>query len=146
MRAIETHLGPNPLVRWKERYARWTRAVETSPISPSVLVRWKIEINFSRPNRHTLALIISLVVSSVFGVVSWVSCDWTWFSRSGALITITGVVTEYWDVITTRRADDMSFWRSQEVHAATRAAIFFMCIGTLIWGFGDLTGWIVGAC
>ncbi|OFW26678.1 MAG: hypothetical protein A3H97_00785 [Acidobacteria bacterium RIFCSPLOWO2_02_FULL_65_29] len=79
-----------------------------------------------------------LVAAIVHGVLR---CDLAVVNRYGTLIVIAGVAVDYWPVLTTSKADDLSFWRSQEGHDATRSAIVVVCLGTLVQGFGD---WMVG--
>ena len=61
-------------------------------------------------SRHRIAVSCVLTIAAVSGGYSFLSCDWCWFQRSGSLTVIAGVVTEYWEVLKARKADDLPFW------------------------------------
>lgn len=43
-------------------------------------------------HKHSTVIIIAVAIALVVGVVpSFILCDWTWFSRSGALLTSFGI-------------------------------------------------------
>lgn len=88
--------------------------------------------------KHMLTIIICVLIFVLHVYLGWQYCDWTWITRSGASIVAVGILLESWKLLMTSHADDMPIWRSQEGHAAIRAAILIVCVGTLIQGYGDL--------
>lgn len=87
--------------------------------------------------------------------------DWSWFSRSGSLIVVNGIVLTSHQIIEhmrtlTRyqRSNGSQFyrdWASEEkqhfIHddpfsqwIVERQGFYLLIFGTLIWGFGDLIG------
>ena len=97
-------------------------------------------------SRHTLTILIVALVTMASFVVSYVRADWLIFSRAGALIVVLGVFLEYWPIIIQPDHGKMPFWRSDDSHTAARIAAIVVCIGTLIWGFGDLSCYLFGQC
>ena len=90
--------------------------------------------------RHWLTFIVSIIIATSFVAWSLHTADWNWFSRSGSVIIVVALLMEYWPILSTRSVSNMSFYADQETHTATRVAVPLACIGTLIWGFGDLVG------
>jgi len=97
-------------------------------------------------NRHSIAVLATIGIVFVSGFMSYFSCNWSTFSRAGALIIVSGIVIEYWQVLKTFKADDMPFWRSQEAHESARVAILLVCLGTVISSYGDMLGNEVKRC
>jgi hypothetical protein len=69
--------------------------------------------------------------------------DWTWFARSGSVIVILAIITEYLPTLREGNVQNIKFWAQQEDHSSTRVAAWLVMIGTGIWGFGDLVGKLV---
>jgi len=93
--------------------------------------------------------------------LSVVSADWTWFARSGAVLTVLGLVLASRKILIARadlvtlladmeRADGTartarleSFKRLQrdlDRQVMEKAGFGLLILGTLVWGFGDLLG------
>ena len=92
----------------------------------------------------TLLLISGVLLVSV--MVSWFKCDWVWFSRGGALAVLIGLLVQSRKIITTRRNYELPFWKNQDTRRAFRNGFIAVCIGTIIWGFGDLVSGLTFAC
>jgi surface polysaccharide O-acyltransferase-like enzyme len=94
-----------------------------------------------------VAIVISCAAIAAGGVVlGYMRCDWSALPRSGALVVVVAILSEYWVVLTTPSPDQMPFWTTTEGHTATRVAIVLMAIGTLMQGFGDLLAQPVLTC
>lgn len=91
-------------------------------------------------SRHYFSIILCCIVVTIFTTISVISNNWNWFARSGALLVIIAIVTEYLPTLKTKKADEMLAWTNQDDHNATRVAATLVVAGTLIWGFGDLVG------
>ena len=89
-------------------------------------------------SRHYFAIFGSVIIAVVSFTISYTTCNWLSFSRSGSLIVALAVSIEYWPIIRSRIVDKLSFWTSQESHTANRITAILAILGTLIWGFGDL--------
>lgn len=93
-----------------------------------------------------------LVIATCLGILgvniwlSWLTCDWSWISRSGTLIVVAGILLEGWLVLKTPRYGDMPFWNSQAGHTAVRVGIVIVCLGTLIQGYGDHISILFSSC
>ena len=87
---------------------------------------------------HVLTFTVAALIAVASAYFSWALCDWSWFQRSGNLVAVSGILLEYWQVLTTPKADSMPFWRTQEGHSAARVAIVIVCFGSVIQGYGDL--------
>lgn len=94
-------------------------------------------------SRHHLSVAICSVVAVVFVWISFVTRDWTWFARSGSVIVIVAIVTEYMPTLREGNVQNTKFHPQQEDHSSTRVAAYLVMIGTGIWGFGDLVGKLV---
>ena len=94
-------------------------------------------------SRHHLSITICLVVAVVFAWISFVTTDWMWFARSGSVIVILAIVTEYLPTLREGNVQNTKFWAQQEDHSSTRVAAYIVMSGTAIWGFGDLLGDLV---
>jgi len=90
--------------------------------------------------RHWLTVIVCAATIAGFAILSALNSDWSWFSRGGSVIIVVALVMEYWPILSTRSVADMPFYAQQGTHTATRFAVPIACVGTLIWGFGDLLG------
>jgi hypothetical protein len=113
------------------------------------------------------ALLLSVIV---IGGGIWFSLeqsDWSWFSRSGSLIVIIGVLLTSSQIIensrklkTRRSQHDHNFNRDfandikeqtlkrsrsldEDIWENSLRGLYLLVAGTLIWGFGDLAGLIV---
>jgi hypothetical protein len=89
-------------------------------------------------SRHYIAVFGSIIIAAISFTMSYTTCNWLTFSRSGSLIVALAVSIEYWPIIKTSLVDKLSFWTSQEKHTANRITAILAITGTLIWGFGDL--------
>lgn len=113
--------------------------------------------------RRVVRLFLLASALSVAGCV-WASLatgDWTWFARSGAVLTALGLVLASRKILIARadlvallsdmeRADGAertarleSFKRLQrdlDRQVMERAGFVLLVVGTLVWGFGDLVG------
>jgi len=121
---------------------------------------WKLNLHLSTRK----ALLLSVVV---FAGGIWLSLklvDWSWFSRSGSLIVIIGILLTSSQIIensrklkTRRSHHDHNFKRdfAEDIkkHNLERSrhldeniwenglrGLYLLVAGTLIWGFGDLIG------
>ena len=94
-------------------------------------------------SRHHLSVAICSAVAVVFAWISFVTTDWTWFARSGSVIVILAIITEYLPTLREGNVQNTKFWPQQEDHSSTRVAAYLVMIGTGIWGFGDLVGKLV---
>lgn len=95
--------------------------------------------------RLWLVLICSAIfLASIW--LSWRTCNGSWINSSGTLIVIAGIVLEGWKLLTIKRADDMTWWRTQESHTAIRVALLIVIVGTLVQGYGDFLLGLLRTC
>lgn len=104
-----------------------------------------------------LLLAVALAITVVGSTASFVAGEWRWFSRSGAVVVLIGVLMSARKCVrigfkglfqgTPVTGDSRSAPASEEKNTETergqdiRAAqwgIWVAVVGTLIWGFGDL--------
>jgi len=106
------------------------------------------------------AYIVALL-TLLFGVVFSLNLhDWSWFSRSGSLVVVNGIILTSHQIIehvgrlNRRRsrwesqfnhdwADDDKqnlIYRDEHLWATEKYGLYMLIIGTLVWGFGDLLG------
>jgi hypothetical protein len=116
-------------------------------------------------DQRTQAIFITLLIIIAFGILPSIYFDcWDWFSKSGSLIVCYGVIlawVHYWhDVALEKSASETieSIEKNIEHENFDRHASFIneyrvlfkanrkfieliiICLGTLIWGYGDLFG------
>jgi hypothetical protein len=125
----------------------------------STLPRETSSVALRRVVRFFLALAFVAVGASLW--LSVATADWTWFARSGAILTALGLVLASRKILIAR-ADlvallaDMesadgtartvrleSFKRLQrdlDRQVMEKAGFGLLIVGTLIWGYGDLLG------
>jgi hypothetical protein len=106
-------------------------------------------------------LLASALVTVAFVALSIATGDWTWFSRSGAILTALGLVLASRKVLIAR-ADLLSLLSEMEAvdgaertvrleafkrlqrdldrQTVEKAGFGLLILGTLVWGFGDLVG------
>ena len=108
-----------------------------------------------------LFVLATVVTMAAAIALSIGTADWTWFARSGAIITALGLVLASRKVLIARadllalladmeRADGTertarlaSFKRLQrdlDRQVMEKAGFALLILGTLVWGFGDLVG------
>ena len=112
------------------------------------------------------ALLLSLLVF-IFGILLSIQReDWTWFARSGSIIVVIGIFLTSSQIIENSRrlkirrcrhklnfhrdyAEDLkraSLERSrsldEDIWENGLRGLYLLVIGTLIWGFGDLAGYL----
>ena len=108
-----------------------------------------------------LFVLATVVTMAAAIALSIGTADWTWFARSGAIITALGLVLASRKVLIARadllalladmeRADGTertarlaSFKRLQrdlDRQVMEKAGFALLILGTLVWGFGDLIG------
>lgn len=110
------------------------------------------------------ASLLSLIVLSLGAWFSVNLNDWEWFSRSGSMVVVIGIILTSSQIIENSRnlkarrshheqnftrdfADDMkrrSLDRSrgldEDIWENGLRGFYLLVIGTLVWGFGDLAG------
>ena len=99
----------------------------------------------SRRKKYSIWAVAFLILCA-FGFISWVQCEWIWFSRSGSLLVVFGLIFLYWDVLKGKKADDFSFWMTQKDLDTIKLFVGLTCVGTTVWGFGDWLGNIFQIC
>lgn len=102
---------------------------------------------------------LASIVLVASALVSYLTCQWHWFGRSGAIVTMVGVLLSVRPLV---RMGLTEWLRSQSVinggHAeptpeereedrqtkldvtATQIGVAMALVGTLIWAYGDLVG------
>ena len=111
-----------------------------------------------------LLAIASLVAGAWFSLLSG---DWQWFSRSGSLLVVLGILLtssqiiengrrirmrrqqhashfkhDYADDLDRHRLDHASIHEEDLWHDGLRG-LKLLVVGTLVWGFGDLAGYLL---
>jgi len=97
-------------------------------------------------NRHALTLCVIIFVIVVSITTSYIQSNWLFFSRSGSLIVALGIFIEYLPILKEPCHDKLPFWRSKDSHKAARVSAVCVIIGTLVWGYGDLTCILFNQC
>jgi hypothetical protein len=111
---------------------------------------------------------LSLIVTGSSITFSLRTGDWSWFARSGSLVVIIGIFLTSTQVIENSRRlrsrrthhvknFDRDYAEESRKETLSRSRIldenlwenglrgfYLLVIGTLIWGYGDLVGHIVG--
>ncbi len=108
------------------------------------------------------AYIIAILTLIVGAIISLESNDWQWFSRSGSLLVINGIILTSRQIIEhiqqlkhlQRHAhQSLRDWAKgdknhliKEYHELQwrdeKYGLYMLIAGTFIWGFGDLVGYI----
>lgn len=121
--------------------------------------------------RHSAATVnaylLALAVVGAGIAASVASGTWSWFARSGAFVVVIGIVLTSSQIIEDERrlrqrrqqrdrAGNVANrdWASEDSRLAQsrrhdehlfeneRSGLYMLVAGTLIWGFGDLLGWL----
>ena len=121
-------------------------------------------------DNHSLnILLIKLLSIADVTVGVWLSMsvgDWQWFARSGAMLVVLGILLtssqiiensrrlktrhtlhpshfkhDYAEELKQRKLAHASILEEDIWHDGLRG-LYLLIIGTLIWGFGDLVGWL----
>lgn len=92
--------------------------------------------------RFWTALLASIAALAAGVFMSRRTGDWTWLSRTGALVVIIGAVVAAWDSI---RAGNSALLFARHLFSKERMpseslGLALMVLGTLTWAFGDLLG------
>ena len=88
--------------------------------------------------KHIFLGIVALLILLLGFFFSYHKNDPTWFARSGSVIVILGIIVEGWIILTTGDAKKMPVWSSPEGLWSAKMAIGLVCLGTLVWGWGEL--------
>lgn len=118
-----------------------------------------------KPHRFTVkAYGIALLTLALGAMLSLKLNDWTWFSRSGSLVVVNGIVLTSHQIIQhiqhlsrSAREQNSPFnrdWANEEKHhfihddhvhkwVSEKNGLTMLIVGTLVWGFGDLVQWLV---
>lgn len=106
-------------------------------------------------DEHWKAIIFSIFLLSIFGVLPSIYFnDWSWFSRSGALLVCFGVYIAWLDYkgmiendilklrssLDTQIAEIFDEFNAKNKSYFNRIEFLVVILGTLIWGYGDLLG------
>lgn len=127
-----------------------------------------------KTTRHRLllstrkAMLMSAITIAAGSWISFTSHDWSWLARSGSLVVIIGMfltssqIIENSRKLKNRRAcSDHNFTRDfaddikrdtlersrsldEELWESGLRGLYLLVAGTLIWGFGDLVGVLLG--
>lgn len=111
---------------------------------------------------YWLVVCVGLTAIAVSVGASFLYCDWTWFGRSGSLLTLSGATLAVRPLL---RLGPAEFYRDQndidggsfvptpeEIEAerqglldvqAAHTGFWFILIGSLIWGYGDLVQFLL---
>ncbi|QKQ27902.1 hypothetical protein [Candidatus Reidiella endopervernicosa] len=112
-----------------------------------------------RTRRFTLKAYTAAFATLLIGAVISIRLgDWSWFSRSGSLVVVNGIILtshqiiEHMHALTRNHQHGMQVrhdWASEEKHnlingdnekrwRIEKYGLYMLIIGTLVWGFGDL--------
>lgn len=104
---------------------------------------------------------IALLTLAAGVALSYYFSDWRWFSRSGSLVVINGIILTSHQIIEHMHAlgryqrhgetPCSRDWAHAERHTilydnheirwiSERCGLYLLVLGTLVWGFGDLAG------
>lgn len=116
------------------------------------------------PLTITKSLFLSFSVSAISIWLSIQNQDWLWFSRSGSLIVVIGILLTSTQIIENsrklqarRRSNENNFSRDfagdikkqtlehlrynhEDMWKHSLNGLYLLIIGTIIWGYGDLLG------
>ena len=115
-------------------------------------------MNRNLSNTYLLVgIAVTAVVTSI--LVSYLTCKWHWFGRSGAIVTMIGVILSVRPVIRMGydewikslsiidgghyppTPEEIEEERQMNLDAmASRIGIYMALVGTLVWAYGDLVG------
>lgn len=131
-----------------ERIVLFLRLWECKPIDDRISYRSKSDYKHSKMASQ---LILNLFFTlSMFLSVVWVAIsfdeaisenDFLWFQRSGAILVLFSVMHEYFNKHYTLHPTDQYYNQRKIVFKIRKTArllsFVFVCIGTLIWSYGD---------
>lgn len=108
----------------------------------------------------TLRAYTTALVTLALGILlSLKFSDWSWFSRSGSLVVINGIILTSHQIIMhmqnlsqyqrQRQSQFQKDWAHEEKHhfihedsenrwKSEKYGLYMLILGTLVWGFGDL--------
>jgi len=115
-----------------------------------------------KSTRYTIKAYAAAFVTLAAGVaLSVESGDWSWFSRSGSLIVVYGIIlTSHHIFVHVHNLNHMQHHRNSQIQRDwaretkhefihddiehtwmnEKSGLLMLVLGTLIWGFGDLIG------
>lgn len=96
--------------------------------------------------RHLIVLYIMSAVLLLAGRVAWQHCEWELLSSVSAAAVIASTLILGWQIIRQKPDPNAEIKLTGETLAAARTAIFVLCLGMLLAGFGDVLGKMAFGC